>query len=104
MNLAPSGVGGIEAEAVMLGQPISMVLPEVVGYKVHGAADKLITSTDIVLTVTKVGSSWMQLFQQQVLSITDVSFLHVLAAPPSGGRRREIRGVLRPRRGSAVDR
>lgn len=53
MNLAPSGVGGIEAEAVMLGQPISMVLPEVVGYKVHGAADKLITSTDIVLTVTK---------------------------------------------------
>ncbi|XP_004575994.3 cytoplasmic aconitate hydratase [Maylandia zebra] len=47
------GVGGIEAEAVMLGQPISMVLPEVVGYKVHGAADKFITSTDIVLTVTK---------------------------------------------------
>uniref|UniRef100_A0A668UGA0 aconitate hydratase n=1 Tax=Oreochromis aureus TaxID=47969 RepID=A0A668UGA0_OREAU len=47
------GVGGIEAEAVMLGQPISMVLPEVVGYKVHGTADKFITSTDIVLTVTK---------------------------------------------------
>lgn len=48
------GVGGIEAEAVMLGQPISMVLPEVVGYKLCGTADKLITSTDIVLTVTKV--------------------------------------------------
>ncbi|XP_034021137.1 cytoplasmic aconitate hydratase [Thalassophryne amazonica] len=47
------GVGGIEAEAVMLGQPISMVLPEVVGYKVHGTPDTLITSTDIVLTVTK---------------------------------------------------
>uniref|UniRef100_A0A667YMQ8 Cytoplasmic aconitate hydratase n=1 Tax=Myripristis murdjan TaxID=586833 RepID=A0A667YMQ8_9TELE len=47
------GVGGIEAEAVMLGQPISMVLPEVVGYKLHGTPDKLITSTDIVLTVTK---------------------------------------------------
>lgn len=62
---APSGVGGIEAEAVMLGQPISMVLPEVVGYKVHGAADKFITSTDIVLTVTKVGGRSMQLFQQQ---------------------------------------
>uniref|UniRef100_A0A1A8FX93 Cytoplasmic aconitate hydratase n=1 Tax=Nothobranchius korthausae TaxID=1143690 RepID=A0A1A8FX93_9TELE len=47
------GVGGIEAEAVMLGQPISMVLPEVVGYKLHGTPNKLITSTDIVLTVTK---------------------------------------------------
>lgn len=47
------GVGGIEAEAVMLGQPISMVLPEVVGYRLTGTADKLITSTDIVLTVTK---------------------------------------------------
>lgn len=47
-------MGGIEAEAVMLGQPISMVLPEVVGYKLHGTPDKLITSTDIVLTVTKV--------------------------------------------------
>lgn len=48
-------MGGIEAEAVMLGQPISMVLPEVVGYRLTGTADKLITSTDIVLTVTKVG-------------------------------------------------
>lgn len=38
----------------MLGQPISMVLPEVVGYKLCGTPDKLITSTDIVLTVTKV--------------------------------------------------
>ncbi|XP_072232967.1 cytoplasmic aconitate hydratase [Leuresthes tenuis] len=47
------GVGGIEAEAVMLGQPISMVLPEVLGYKLHGTPDKFITSTDIVLTVTK---------------------------------------------------
>ncbi|KAG7461910.1 hypothetical protein MATL_G00196130 [Megalops atlanticus] len=47
------GVGGIEAEAVMLGQPISMVLPEVIGYRVKGKPDKLITSTDIVLTVTK---------------------------------------------------
>ncbi|XP_061748872.1 cytoplasmic aconitate hydratase-like isoform X1 [Nerophis ophidion] len=47
------GVGGIEAEAVMLGQPISMVLPEVVGYKLHGTPEKFITSTDIVLTVTK---------------------------------------------------
>ncbi|XP_074850794.1 cytoplasmic aconitate hydratase [Carettochelys insculpta] len=47
------GVGGIEAEAVMLGQPISMVLPEVIGYKLVGNPLPLVTSTDIVLTVTK---------------------------------------------------
>ncbi|XP_032069069.1 cytoplasmic aconitate hydratase isoform X1 [Thamnophis elegans] len=47
------GVGGIEAEAVMLGQPISMVLPEVIGYKLSGIPQSLVTSTDIVLTVTK---------------------------------------------------
>ncbi|KAJ6669481.1 hypothetical protein lerEdw1_000029 [Lerista edwardsae] len=47
------GVGGIEAEAVMLGQPISMVLPQVIGYKLIGNPTPLVTSTDIVLTVTK---------------------------------------------------
>lgn len=47
------GVGGIEAEAVMLGQPISMVLPQVIGYKLTGKPHHLVTSTDIVLTVTK---------------------------------------------------
>ncbi|KAL5469428.1 hypothetical protein EMCRGX_G030682 [Ephydatia muelleri] len=47
------GVGGIEAEAVMLGQTISMVLPEVVGYKLIGAVGPLVTSTDVVLTITK---------------------------------------------------
>ncbi|NWH61598.1 ACOC hydratase, partial [Geococcyx californianus] len=47
------GVGGIEAEAVMLGQPISMVLPQVVGYKLLGNPQPLVTSTDIVLTITK---------------------------------------------------
>lgn len=47
------GVGGIEAEAVMLGQAISMVLPEVVGYKITGKIHALATSTDVVLTVTK---------------------------------------------------
>lgn len=47
------GVGGIEAEAVMLGQPISMVLPEVIGYKLISSPTPLVTSTDIVLTVTK---------------------------------------------------
>ena len=49
-----SGVGGIEAEAVMLGQAISMVLPKVVGYKLTGKVGPLATSTDVVLTITKV--------------------------------------------------
>ncbi|XP_067140876.1 cytoplasmic aconitate hydratase-like isoform X1 [Centruroides vittatus] len=47
------GVGGIEAEAVMLGQAISMMLPKVVGYKLTGKLDPLVTSTDVVLTITK---------------------------------------------------
>merc|ERR1711892_187076 len=47
------GVGGIEAEAVMLGQPISMVLPQVVGYKITGTPGPQVTSTDVVLTITK---------------------------------------------------
>lgn len=47
------GVGGIEAEAVMLGQAISMVLPKVVGYKLTGNLSPLATSTDLVLTITK---------------------------------------------------
>ncbi|RWS15527.1 cytoplasmic aconitate hydratase-like isoform X2 [Dinothrombium tinctorium] len=47
------GVGGIEAEAVMLGQAVSMVLPEVVGYKLFGKLHSMVTSTDVVLTITK---------------------------------------------------
>lgn len=47
------GVGGIEAEAVMLGQAISMLLPKVVGYKLSGELNPLATSTDLVLTITK---------------------------------------------------
>lgn len=47
------GVGGIEAEAVMLGQAISMLLPEVIGYKLVGKLSTLATSTDLVLTITK---------------------------------------------------
>nr|QIE05297.1 aconitase ACO1 [Halisarca dujardinii] len=47
------GVGGIEAEAVMLGQPVSMVLPEVVGYRLTGEIGQYATSTDVVLTITK---------------------------------------------------
>lgn len=47
------GVGGIEAEAVMLGQAISMVVPKVVGYKITGKLNPIATSTDVVLTITK---------------------------------------------------
>jgi aconitate hydratase len=47
------GVGGIEAEAVMLGQSISMLLPQVVGYRLHGSLGQYVTSTDLVLTITK---------------------------------------------------
>lgn len=46
-------MGGIEAEAVMLGQAVSMVLPKVVGYKLTGELNSLATSTDVVLTITK---------------------------------------------------
>ncbi|XP_014208189.1 cytoplasmic aconitate hydratase [Copidosoma floridanum] len=47
------GVGGIEAEAVMLGQAISMLIPKVVGYKLVGELNQYVTSTDLVLTITK---------------------------------------------------
>lgn len=48
------GVGGIEAESVMLGQNISMVLPEVVGFKLTGSLSEYTTATDLVLTVTEM--------------------------------------------------
>jgi aconitate hydratase len=48
------GVGGIEAEACMLGQPISMLLPPVVGFKLHGRLKEGCTATDLVLTVTQM--------------------------------------------------
>ncbi|MDR3501800.1 MAG: aconitate hydratase AcnA [Legionella sp.] len=48
------GVGGIEAEAAMLGQPVSMLIPEVIGFKLHGKMQEGITATDLVLTVTQM--------------------------------------------------
>jgi aconitate hydratase len=48
------GVGGIEAEACMLGQPITMLLPQVVGFKFHGRLKEGVTATDLVLTVTQM--------------------------------------------------
>lgn len=46
------GVGGIEAEAAMLGQPVSMLIPKVVGFKLKGTIPAAVTATDIVLTIT----------------------------------------------------
>ncbi|MGH6841754.1 MAG: aconitase family protein, partial [Methylocella sp.] len=48
------GVGGIEAEACMLGQPLSMLLPEVIGFRLTGALGPGVTATDLVLTVTQM--------------------------------------------------
>ncbi|MFM9978453.1 MAG: aconitate hydratase AcnA [Sphingomonadaceae bacterium] len=48
------GVGGIEAEAAMLGQPVSMLIPEVVGFRLSGQLGEGITATDLVLTVTQM--------------------------------------------------
>ncbi|QLF91934.1 aconitate hydratase AcnA [Pseudomonas sp. ABC1] len=48
------GVGGIEAEAAMLGQPVSMLIPEVVGFRLSGRLKEGVTATDLVLTVTQM--------------------------------------------------
>src|SRR6202046_2926692 len=48
------GVGGIEAEAAMLGQPIAMLIPDVIGFRLHGKLSEGVTATDLVLTVTEM--------------------------------------------------
>ena len=48
------GVGGIEAEAVMLGQPISLLVPDVIGVRLVGRLGEGVTATDLVLTVTQL--------------------------------------------------
>ena len=48
------GVGGIEAEAAMLGQPVSMLIPRVVGFKLTGEIPAGVTATDVVLTITEM--------------------------------------------------
>jgi len=48
------GVGGIEAEAAMLGQPVSMLIPEVIGFRLNGRLPEGVTATDLVLTVTQM--------------------------------------------------
>jgi len=53
-NVLLPGVGGIETEAVMLGMPVTLTLPEVVGCELTGTAGPLATPIDIVLSITKV--------------------------------------------------
>lgn len=52
-----TGVGGIETEAVMLGLPVTLTLPEVVGCELTGSSNTFVTSIDIVLGITKVSSN-----------------------------------------------
>src|SRR5262249_15266227 len=54
LGVLGGGVGGIEAEAAMLGQPVSMLLPQVVGFKLTGNLHEGATATDLVLTVTEI--------------------------------------------------
>src|SRR5947208_525200 len=54
LGVVGGGVGGIEAEAAMLGQPISMLLPGVLGFRLHGKMHEGCTATDLVLTVTQI--------------------------------------------------
>lgn len=54
LGLVGWGVGGIEAEAVMLGQPIDMLLPDVIGFKLYGKLRDGVTATDLVLTVAQI--------------------------------------------------
>jgi aconitate hydratase len=54
MGILGWGVGGIEAEAAMLGQPVSMLIPEVVGFCIKGKLSEGVTATDLVLTVTEM--------------------------------------------------
>lgn len=71
----PPGVGGIESEAVMLGQPVPLGLPQVVGCKLVGSINPLTTSIDIVLGITKVAlpvlmKLWVSALWQNVTQST----------------------------------
>ena len=86
-----AGVGGIEAEAVMLGQAISMVLPKVVGYKLTGQVKPFITSTDVVLTITKVSGTmytvlkqgWLQAAKKVIFTVCHSSKLKLAFTSPN---------------------
>ena len=86
------GVGGIEAEAAMLGEAISMLVPQVVGFRLHGALPEGATATDLVLTVTQI------LRQTGVVGKFVEYFGHGLAGLPArrpGHDREHVAGVRR---------
>ena len=99
------GVGGIEAEAAMLGQPMSMLIPRVVGFELHGELPEGATATDLVLTVTQM------LRERGVVGMFVEFFgagLGGLAAGRQGDDREHVSGVrldlrdLPDRRGDAA--
>ena len=73
------GVGGIEAEAAMLGQPVSMLIPEVIGFKLTGKMSEGTTATDLVLKVT-------QMLRQKGVVGKFVEFCGRRARPPAARR------------------
>ena len=78
------GVGGIEAEAAMLGQPSSMLIPQVVGFKLTGKLPEGATATDLVLTVT-------QMLRKHGVVGKFVEFFGDGLQPPAAGRPRDDR-------------
>ena len=78
------GVGGIEAEAAMLGQPSSMLIPQVVGFKLTGKLPEGATATDLVLTVT-------QMLRKHGVVGKFVEFFGDRPAAPAAGRSRHHR-------------
>jgi aconitate hydratase len=81
LGVAGWGVGGIEAESVMLGQAISMVLPEVIGYRLTGAFPTHCTATDLVLTITEklrargVVDKFVEFVRHQIRSVPALALM-----------------------------
>ena len=79
------GVGGIEAEAVMLGQPIYMLSPDVVGFRLTGSLNAGVTATDMTLKIVEmlrehgVVGKFVEFFGQGMaaLSLPDLSLIHI---------------------------
>ena len=78
------GVGGIEAEAAMLGQPMSMLIPQVIGFKLHGELPEGATATDLVLTVT-------EMLREKGVVGKFVEFYGAGVVAPAAGRPRDDR-------------
>jgi aconitate hydratase len=85
------GVGGIEAEAAMLGQPVSMLIPEVVGFKLTGKLKEGMTATDLVLTVTNllrkkgVVGKFVEFYGPGVLNLTLADMATIANMAPEYG-------------------